>query len=503
MKPRLLFAVLLIFFGIVSTHAAPPPPLCTWTGGGSDSNWSTAANWDNCGGAHPVPIDGDWLLFPDLASRKTNTNDIAGLDLGHLQFNGYDYVIGGNAITLSAGISSNLASQSAGTTAPFFNVNITLMGPQTFAGNGISQGVFLHGTLALNGNTLTVTGVGPTGLDGDISGAGGITTDSFELFLAGNNSYTGPTNVNGGAVQVGSNTAFGTTGVGTVVAPGARLLLNGTSPMTINEPLALGGIPASEIAMNAFQVTHTWAGPITLNGATNFRNDLDASPLVFSGVISGPGGITRTGIGGVVVLSGPNTYSGTTTAQDHTLLINGTQPGSAVFVTGGTLGGIGTVGALTATSGSVAPGQSPGILNSGTVSWNPATTFAVEINNTTVGTGYDQLNVAGTVSLGSATLSVALGAYQPFGSTFIIINNDGADPIAGTFAGLPPGSTITTGGQNFTISYTGGTGNDVVLTAAAAGVPAMPTALLLMLAIALMALAVVMHRHRARAAPGV
>jgi hypothetical protein len=56
-------------------------------------------------------------------------------------------------------------------------------------------------------------------------------------------------------------------------------------------------------------------------------------------------------------------------------------------------------------------------------------------------------------------------------SPHVIINNDGtADPVTGTFNGLPEGATIL----NFlgsplkaTITYTGGDGNDVVLTAAA------------------------------------
>src|SRR6185295_16994203 len=47
---------------------------------------------------------------------------------------------------------------------------------------------------------------------------------------------------------------------------------------------------------------------------------------------------------------------------------------------------------------------------------------------------------------------------------FIIINNDGADPIVGTFNGLPEGSGFSAGGFGFRINYAAGTGNDVVLT---------------------------------------
>src|SRR5262249_47014075 len=50
------------------------------------------------------------------------------------------------------------------------------------------------------------------------------------------------------------------------------------------------------------------------------------------------------------------------------------------------------------------------------------------------------------------------------GTQFILINNDGVDPVSGTFAGLPEGGTVFVGGAPFTISYVGGDGNDVVLT---------------------------------------
>jgi hypothetical protein len=45
-----------------------------------------------------------------------------------------------------------------------------------------------------------------------------------------------------------------------------------------------------------------------------------------------------------------------------------------------------------------------------------------------------------------------------------IINNAGSQAVAGIYAGLPEGSTITVGGHQYKISYVGGTGNDVTLT---------------------------------------
>jgi hypothetical protein len=98
-----------------------------------------------------------------------------------------------------------------------------------------------------------------------------------------------------------------------------------------------------------------------------------------------------------------------------------------------------------------------------------ATSYFVNLKGTTVGAQYDQLNVSGTVNLNGATLNVAVGSsFTPAaGDTFVIVNNDLADPIVGTFAGLPEGSSVAANAFQFKISYVGGDGNDVVLTAVA------------------------------------
>ena len=72
----------------------------------------------------------------------------------------------------------------------------------------------------------------------------------------------------------------------------------------------------------------------------------------------------------------------------------------------------------------------------------------------------------GTVTL-AGTLSATLGAgFTPVeGNSFVIIDNDGADAVSGTFAGLAQGARVNLGGLNLSITYTGGDGNDVVLEA--------------------------------------
>lgn len=127
--------------------------------------------------------------------------------------------------------------------------------------------------------------------------------------------------------------------------------------------------------------------------------------------------------------------------------------------------------------GNVSPGQSPGILNViGDFTFANDDTYTVEIGGITAGdtaTSHDQINVTGTVAIGS-NVALSLEAFNGFvpaiGESFVIVNNDGTDAVTGTFAGLPDDAVIS----NFlgtslsaVISYDGadGNGNDVVLTA--------------------------------------
>jgi hypothetical protein len=138
----------------------------------------------------------------------------------------------------------------------------------------------------------------------------------------------------------------------------------------------------------------------------------------------------------------------------------------------GTLGGSGTVGSIVVqTGGTLAPGNSPGILNTGTLDLQSGSTFAIEINGITPGADYDQLNVTGSVTL-AGLLNVSLGFTPTNGDLFFILLNDSNDLVNGTFSGLADSSEFTVGDQEFRISYFGNSqtssftgGNDVVLMA--------------------------------------
>src|SRR5207244_4778311 len=140
-----------------------------------------------------------------------------------------------------------------------------------------------------------------------------------------------------------------------------------------------------------------------------------------------------------------------------------------VSVNGATSGGTGTVGTIDLeNSSTVSPGATPGILNSSNFAFGSGIAMlSIEINGTTPGTGYDQLNVNGTVALNGLTLNASLGFMPALGDSFTIINNGGSDQIIGAFGGLPEGTFFSISGTSFRITYSGGAGsNDVVLTRA-------------------------------------
>lgn len=278
-----------------------------------------------------------------------------------------------------------------------------------------------------------------------------------------NNSYTGTTTIDGGILGITSSgtKGLGAIGGGTIINASGTLYL-GTVAYELAEPVTINGGKLS------FQGTSSFSGPITLSTATaTITSNLANSTLTLDGVIDGDQGLSNTGLS-TLILTAANTYTGPTTITAGTVVVNGSlAAASTVQVNnGGTLKGTGTIqGTLNvASGGSVSPGNSPGVLNSGSVSFVSGSQFVVEVNGTTSGT-FDQLNVTGMVSLGGSTLIATGTITTDLGQQIVIINNDEDDAVVGTFNNLPEGTAFLLNGVTFQITYAGGTdGNDVVLT---------------------------------------
>ncbi len=251
---------------------------------------------------------------------------------------------------------------------------------------------------------------------------------------------------------------------GTTVMPGARLSLQ--PGLTVAEPLNLSGT----LAMDAGSAT--CSGPIALPSGSIARIEVGAGLLTVNAMISGDGGFTKAGAGTLALMLN-NTYLGPTEVEVGTLQVLGVQPGSAVNVQpGASLVGTGAVGALSC-AGTVSPGvNGPGVLRvTAGALFSPSSTYQVEINGTLPGDQYDQLKVNGQVQIQNAPLKVSAGFTPGLGTSFTIIDNDGGDPVLGTFSGLPEGALFGVNGVALQISYAGGTGNDIVLTRVATPAP--------------------------------
>lgn len=316
------------------------------------------------------------------------------------------------------------------------------------------------------GGTITgvggVGGVGGFGGGNGLDGGGGGLGAGGAIFVEDGGSLSIDANGGSNSISASSVTAGAAgTGAGTGQALGSGIFMQGTTGA-----VTLGATSGSLLIADAIADE---AG----SGGTNAR------------------GISVTGAG-TVQLAGANTYRGPTSVSGL-LIVTGSMQSPVTVDAGGLLAGTGTI-ANTVTvnaGGTLSPGLSPGIINTGNLALTVASTLDIEIDGPTVGTQYDQVNVTGTVSLGSATLNVILGFVPAAGQVFTIINNDAADPVTGTFNGLPEGFTFVAGGQVFRISYVGGDGNDVVLAALGPAmlqaVPTLPPRGLLLMALALLA----------------
>ena len=98
--------------------------------------------------------------------------------------------------------------------------------------------------------------------------------------------------------------------------------------------------------------------------------------------------------------------------------------GGSIVVLGGSVGGGGAVaGDLANTSGTVAPGNSPGILTvNGDYSQGAAGALAVQLAGDTLGTGYDQLKVLGAATLDGTLAASLLDGFAPsLGDSFTVL----------------------------------------------------------------------------------
>jgi fibronectin-binding autotransporter adhesin len=313
-----------------------------WSGLGTDTNWSTTANWFLEPAPPPSDVNDTILGFSNLglggSTLSTMNSNFAarGLEFA-LGTGALDYTIAnGGAFTLTLGVDGILNSSGS----QIIGLNIAMNSAQSWINNG--TGMSITGTVANGGNLLTVNGSGNTSISGVISGTGGLTkTGAGTLTLSGVNSYTGFTRISNGILSISQDLNLGTApGVAT---PGSLVIDAGTLAATASFAIATSrGIVV---------------GP---NGGSGFGTIDVASgqTVTYGGVIASPGatgGLIKAGAG-TLTLSGINTYSGATQIDNGVLSIGvggniptGTAP---IIVNGGTLRSTSaTIGSTTVING--------------------------------------------------------------------------------------------------------------------------------------------------------
>jgi autotransporter-associated beta strand protein len=221
----------------------------------------------------------------------------------------------------------------------------------------------------------------------------------------------------------------------------------------------------------------------SLSGRGAIRTDGGGSPTIsvgalnittnYGGTMTGTMNVEKVGTA-VLIFTGNQAYSGTTTIKNGTYLLNN-DPNSGTFTSpvvasAGTFGGTGqsssaaTIGTGSGTGAALAPGnQAIGTLKVGSLTMNADATYKAELS-TNAATS-DKV-ITGTVNLvNQPKLQIAAidSTSLAQGASFTIIDNTGSAAITGTFKGLPELAPVTVGAFTLRISYKGGTGNDVVL----------------------------------------
>lgn len=376
---------------------------------GAPSTWTADAGQTLTVNA---PVDLNISTLTIDGPGTTNLNGVISDVVTNPTFNG-----------LLTGYSGSLVKNGAGT-LNLNNSNNTFRGSLTVnAGTlGLVDSNFLQNvTLIWNGGTInwngpagqmlclgSLGGTGTLNLASDISVGGNNSSTVFAGVLAGNgaltkigtgtlalsrtnNTYAGGTNIESGLIKV--------MGVGSL----------GSGSLTLDGG---GGL--------VFGQSFDFNRPITINNAISGGGTLDTSTAsgTVSGGVSGPGSLTKTG-GGILVLSGVNTYSGGTTVNAGALAVTAlsalpdySTPGKIIVNSGGAL----TVGnpaelATLLDAATFNPGSFAGIdTTSGSLSYaSPALPsgvgFAVSGPNTLTLSGANTYS-GGTMIVGG-TLSVS------------------------------------------------------------------------------------------------
>jgi len=272
------------FIGDVYTVASP----YVWQGGGSDNDWSTAANW----AGNVAPQAGADLRFVSTETTTTAYNDFPeGTSFGSIEFASNGFELSGNPLTVTGGISGDVGVSDATISA-----DVALDGSVTVDVADADASLTISSVIS-GDSSLTKTGVGA-------------------LTLSGASIYTGDTEISGGTLAIAGGDNRLPVGTAVILGSGTNsgVLQLGDGIVACNQTLA-GLTESGTSAYNRVIGGGSGNATLTLNisGADSF-----------GGILGGAGtydnnlALIKTNMG-TLVLTGASTYIGLTTMQAGTL----------------------------------------------------------------------------------------------------------------------------------------------------------------------------------------
>ena len=368
----------------------------------------------------------------------------------------------GSALT----VSGSLAVNSGGTTLVNSNpsgsaARLTVSGAVGGTGNlilnnnsSIGFGITLSGSAINNAGSITNsgTGTGSTSISAVIgTNVTGVIQNSptSSLTLFGANTYTGPTTVTAGALKAGVASvtnvsgAFGNNST-VIMADAASAVLDITGFNTQIGSLTGGG---------------TNGGNVTLGAATLTVGGSNTNPAPYAGTIAGTGALTKIGTG-TLILSGSNSYTGTTTLSAGVLRLQNT---GAIAGSGTLALNSGTIQLRGDTNSSFAPagptniGGNPTIDVGMIVSGSAGTMLSL---GAVVVPSANAYTITFTGSNGYVAGLASLALPNGNGSGTVLVPNSAAVTIAGSVTNGETGSL----GTHFDTLYLDGTcaGNSIM-----------------------------------------
>ena len=325
----------------------------------------------------------------------------------------------GNGVFTQSGGTNTTNGLVVGTGTYALNGGLLIL---SFLGEGSGAAFnFNGGTLRTNGGfsttmpmTLGTSGGGASfdtagfavTLSGPLSGPGSLTkVDSGTLILTATNTFSGNTLISGGTLALGSSLALRDS---TLDTSGGGLLSFG--PLTA---ATLGGLTGP----GALSLTNSSTAAVALSVGNNNAN------TTYSGALKGPGSLAKLG-SGTLLLSGTNTYAGTTAVNNGILELDflaGGAPGSNI------INNASNSSALTLGGGTL------------TIQGNAGAANSQQFNGLTVNAGASELQ---GVSGSGGTASVSLGAISRYAGGTIDFTLPTSGSIATTTTTAGPGVLV-------------------------------------------------------------